>query len=61
MEVLEPDRDVDIVVAPRDRSCIEVDRPPAEQPVGDALRLEAAADPTERDELPGTEVLRMHV
>src|SRR5438876_11243099 len=50
--VLQPDGDVDVGVLARDLAGIEVDGPPAEQPVIDAVRGQRLVDAAKRTQLP---------
>jgi hypothetical protein len=51
LEIVEPDRQVEVAVLPCDRAGMEVHRPAAEQPVLESFGLEVLMQPVEGAEL----------
>jgi hypothetical protein len=50
VEVPQPNGEVEILVRPRDRASVEVDRPAAEQPVLDSVPLEQSVQLAQRSQ-----------
>jgi hypothetical protein len=49
--VFQPHGDVEVVVGPRRRPTVEVDRPAAEQPIRESLAVEQLMNPSQRSQL----------